>query len=147
MYLRVIGLTAGVSAMSLQSKEIELLLLFEPKSWILEPQYETRRPTKTTQSQKYPCFLEPDFYNDVSLYLAQLIVLSKWRILKENHPWFTLLKVGTWLRMETGLMCFLVWKIMNLNDYINKHSILAEDPELDKLKLSPWVKAVDRIMN
>lgn len=59
------------------------------------------------------------FYNGINMYLLRVIVLSKWRILKENNPWFTVLRVGTWQRIEAAGMCLLVWQLMNLHDYIS----------------------------
>ncbi|RLV89552.1 hypothetical protein JA1_005119 [Spathaspora sp. JA1] len=79
--------------------------------------------------------------NTLNLYLFRLILLSKWRITKENHPMFRIMKLKNWIRLETVLMCFGVFKVMNLNDYIKKDKI-----EYQRLKDNTMIKMVDYIM-
>lgn len=144
LYMRTIGFIAGLSTMMIHSKSlVSGKEKMDKKEDIKNQNSCSEFPNTGNKSRN----LGPDFYNSVSLYFTQLIILSKWRILKENHPWFTLLKVGTWQRMETGLMCYLVWKLMNLNDYVRRNTPVSGNQELERLQNSPWIRAINRIMN
>ncbi|KAK6464148.1 hypothetical protein DFJ63DRAFT_61329 [Scheffersomyces coipomensis] len=87
--------------------------------------------------------ISKSFLNALNLYLFRLILLSKWRIIKENHPSFKLLKLATWRKLETLVACYGIYKIMNLNDFI-KHSKNQED--YAHLKKDYLVRMVDKIM-
>lgn len=69
----------------------------------------------------------------VNDYVFQILVLSKYRILKENHAY---LRGLNWPRLEALAMCAGVYKLMSLND-----STTDED-----VKNDPLVLAVGRIM-
>ncbi|OBA24167.1 hypothetical protein METBIDRAFT_30497 [Metschnikowia bicuspidata var. bicuspidata NRRL YB-4993] len=163
-YMRSIGFLAGLAAMLLHTikyvtpigRKSDLSTYsdfytdsdFGPESDLdTDSGFGTDADSEDEGELDNPRVLGPDFYNSICIYLTQLIVLSKWRIVKENHPWFTVLKVGTWRRMETGLMCLFVWKLMNLNDHVTKHTLGSGSHELQKLRLNPWIKAVNRIMH
>lgn len=85
-----------------------------------------------------------DFYNSLNSYLLRLIILSKWRIVKENHRWFSIINIANWDRIEAFILCYGVWNLMNLNDYILKHPLQKECQRLEKESL---IRAVNRIMN
>ena len=147
VYMKIVGFVAGLCAMSIHSviysekpileKDSERGLAFSELGGMTQKLQTS--PLGATQ-------LDASFYNSLSLYLLQLLVLSKWRILKENHPWFSVLKVGTWRRMEAGLMCFVVWKMMNLNDHVTRVLQDSHAKKVKNLKHNVWLKMVDRIM-
>lgn len=83
------------------------------------------------------------FYNALNSYLLRLIILSKWRIVKENHRWFSIINIANWDRIEAFILCYGVWNLMNLNDYILKHPLQKECQHLEKHSL---IRAVNRIM-
>ncbi|KAM9930601.1 hypothetical protein OXX80_009332 [Metschnikowia pulcherrima] len=147
VYMKIVGYVAGLCAMSIHSVIYSEKPISKKDSErglaILESNGTSGRiqtsPSGATQ-------LDASFYNSLSLYLSQLLVLSKWRILKENHPWFSVLNVGTWRRMEAGLMCFVVWKMMNLNDHVTRVSQDSHAKKVKNLKHNVWLKMVDRIM-
>lgn len=87
--------------------------------------------------------ISSDFYDEVNLYLFKLIILSKWRILKENHPWFTLVNVANWERIESLLLCYGVWQLMNLNDYVRQNPLQKECQKLEK---EPLIRAINSVM-
>lgn len=88
--------------------------------------------------------ISTDFYNSLNSYLLRLIILSKWRIVKENHRWFSIINIANWDRIEAFILCYGVWNLMNLNDYILKHPLQKECQRLEKESL---IRAVNRIMN
>lgn len=90
--------------------------------------------------------LQPSWFNRINGYLLKLIVLSKWRILKENHPWFTVFRVGTWQRMESVLMCYLMWELMNLNDFVKGNTDPEKAAECRRIQNDSLIRVVDRIM-
>ncbi|WPK23363.1 hypothetical protein PUMCH_000601 [Australozyma saopauloensis] len=90
--------------------------------------------------------LSAAFFNGINGYLLNLIVLSKWRILKENHPWFTILRVGTWERIESLLLSYVVWETMNLNDTIRDNDDADKMAECRRLQDDRLIRVVDRIM-
>ncbi|SGZ49523.1 CIC11C00000005048 [Sungouiella intermedia] len=91
--------------------------------------------------------LPSSFMDALNIYLFRLIVLSKWRIVKENHPWFTILKIGSWERIESLIMCYGVWKLMNLNDYVTKHRSGPHAEECSRIALVPMMRGIDRLMS
>lgn len=88
--------------------------------------------------------ISTDFYNGLNSYLLRLIILSKWRIVKDNHKWFSLINVANWDRIESFVLCYGVWNLMNLNDYVRKHPYQKECQRLENNSL---IRAVDTIMN
>lgn len=91
--------------------------------------------------------LSDTFMEALNMYLFRLIVLSKWRILKENHPWFSILKIGSWERIESLIMCFGVWKLMNLNDYISKNRSGPQAKECNEIALVSLMRAINKLMS
>lgn len=91
--------------------------------------------------------ISTEFLDSLNIYLFRLIVLSKWRITKENHPWFTVLNVGTWQRIELVIMTYGVWKLMNLNDWVKKNNHGSTRKECERLESENFIKAIDRIMS
>lgn len=129
-YFKIIGFVAAFSTMALNSMDFL-------------PAYGYR---SLPDSQNIRT-VSASFMDGLNMYLFRLIVLSKWRIVKENHPWFTILKVGTWERIESVVMCYGVWKLMNLGDYISKNQYGPAASESERLALAPLMKAINRIMN
>lgn len=91
-------------------------------------------------------YLSKSFMDALNMYLFRVVVLSKWRIAKSNHPWFTLLKYGTWDRLESFLMCCGVWKLMNLNDYVAANRFGKNATECQRIGNSPMLRAIDKVM-
>ncbi|KAM9908650.1 hypothetical protein OXX69_005966 [Metschnikowia pulcherrima] len=147
VYMRIVGFVAGLCAMSIHSVIFSEKPISEKDSERGLAISEVEGITQKIQtSLSGATQLDASFYNSLSLYLSQLLVLSKWRILKENHPWFSFLRVGTWRRMEAGLMCFVVWRMMNLNDHVTRVSQDSHAKKVKNLKHNVWLKMVDRIM-
>lgn len=84
--------------------------------------------------------IDSSFINSLDLYLFRLILLSKWRIIKNNHPWFIKFSKLDWNRFETILMSFGIWQIMNLNDFLKTH----KDKNLSKK--NSMIKLINYIM-
>lgn len=91
-------------------------------------------------------YLPATFFNRVNGYLLNLIALSKWRILKENHPWFTILRVGTWQRIESVILCYLTWEFMNLNDYVKGNVDDDRAEECQRIKNDRLIRVINKIM-
>lgn len=91
-------------------------------------------------------YLPATFYNGINGYLLNLIALSKWRILKENHPWFTIFRVGTWQRIESVVLCYLTWEFMNLNDYVKGNLDANRAEECQRIKDDRLIKVINKIM-
>ena len=70
----------------------------------------------------------------VNDYIFQILILSKWRILKENHRLF---RGVNWSRIEAAVMSVGVYKLMSLNECTSD----------DDVKSDPLVNAVGHIMN
>lgn len=83
--------------------------------------------------------IESNFIDALNLYLFRLILLSKWRIIKYNHPWFIRFSKLDWNKFETILMSFGIWQIMNLNDFLKTH-------ENKKLSKNSMIKTINYIM-
>ncbi|KAG7195848.1 uncharacterized protein KQ657_002233 [Scheffersomyces spartinae] len=79
----------------------------------------------------------------VNLYLIRLIILSKWRITKENHPIFTKVKLSLWDKLESITFALGFLKVMNLNDYINQN---PSSLDYSRLKKESLIKIADRVM-
>lgn len=83
--------------------------------------------------------------NTSSLYLFRLILLSKWRVIKENHPLFRLLGLRSWNRLEALLMCIGVFKVMNFNDFLARKTVDGEKngyKQLQEKTLPKWIKRI-----
>ncbi|KAI3402737.2 hypothetical protein KGF56_004411 [Candida oxycetoniae] len=86
--------------------------------------------------------LSKEFLNSLNLYLFRVILLSKWRITKENLPLFQKVKMSTYNRIETILMCFGFFKFMNLNDFINGKRAV----ETDRISNDNMIKMAQFVM-
>lgn len=71
--------------------------------------------------------------NAINDYLFRILILSKWRIVKENHRLF---RGISWSRIETALMSVAVFKFMSL----------TESTTIDAIKRDSIVRGVDYIM-
>lgn len=130
-YIKIIGFVAALSTMCVNAMDFVPSLGFRP----LDGEDTNVRRLSTS------------FLDALNMYLFRLIILSKWRIVKENHPWFLILKIGSWERIESVVMCYGVWKLMNLNDYIAKHRYGPAHKECERLALTPLMRGVDKLMN
>lgn len=130
-YIKVIGFISAF-----------LALYFNTDGFIPDYGY-SRVAHLDTKEQGNIRVIPNDVLHMVNIYLLRLIVLSKWRILKENHPNMRVLGLRNWNRIETFLMCVGVYKLMNLNDDL-KHGELGEagkGPRNNNL-----IKYIDKIM-
>lgn len=89
--------------------------------------------------------IDKPFLNQLNLYLFRLILLSKWRIIKNYHPKFRVIPLKTWRKLETVLMCWGMYKIMNLNDYIKKNKEV-DAANYSRLKDGVMIRLVNFIM-
>lgn len=127
-YIKAIGFIAAFATMCTESQQLIPSYGFP---WV----YGDPRSVRSISTQ---------FYDGLNSYLARLIILSKWRILKDNHRWFSLINIANWDRIESVVLCYGVWNLMNLNDYVRKHPYQRECQRLENDSL---IRAVDRIMN
>lgn len=127
-YIKSIGFVSAFATMSLGSLRL-----------IQDYGYQ-RRPGDPQNIRQ----ISTGFYDSLNSYLLRLIILSKWRIVKENHRWFSIINIPNWDRIEAFILCYGVWNLMNLNDYILKHPLQKECQRLEKESL---IRAVNRIMN
>lgn len=125
-YTKIIGFAAGLITLCLNS--INLI-----PSWGYSGHESIRE-------------IKPAVFNSINLYLFRLILLSKWRIIKFKHPLFTKVTRGNWNKLETVLMSFAIWKIMNLNDFLNSTAKANIEYERKELLANPMVKLVNYIM-
>lgn len=130
-YIKTIGFTSAF-----------LALYFNTDEFIPDFGY-SRDPQLDTKEQGNIRVIPNGVLHMVNIYLFRLIVLSKWRILKENHPNMRVLGLRNWNRIETFLMCVGVYKLMNLNDDI-KHGELGEAGK--RLRNNNLIKYIDKIM-
>lgn len=134
-YIKVIGFIAAFSTMCVNAMDFVPSFGYRPLDGDAKSETSNVRRLGTT------------FMDGLNMYLFRLIILSKWRIVKENHPWFSILKVGTWERIESVVMCYGVWKLMNLNDYISKNKYGPASKECDRLALQPIMKGINKLMD
>ncbi|EGV65408.1 hypothetical protein PSN45_002422 [Yamadazyma tenuis] len=128
-YIKVIGFIAGF--VTLFANSMDLIPAFK---------YALTDYDDTTDSDNIRR-ISDGFFNGLSLYLLRLIVLQKWRILKENHPLFQTFKVKTWARLESLVLCVGIFKLMNLNDFLKNTN--GKDYGT---KQNSMIKLIDRIM-
>ncbi|ODV78982.1 uncharacterized protein CANTADRAFT_51121 [Suhomyces tanzawaensis NRRL Y-17324] len=124
LYIKTIGFIAGFVTLYVNAQE------FVPDFGYLRDKSEKNNIRTVSKT----------FLDGLNLYLFRLILLSKWRITKENHPSFRKLKLSSWYKIETILMCFGVYKIMTLNDFLKRH---GGNTELESL---PLIKGIEMIM-
>ncbi|CQB90054.1 Uncharacterised protein [Chlamydia trachomatis] len=125
-YTKIIGFAAGLITLGLNS--INLI-----PSWGYSGDESIRE-------------IKPDVFNSINLYLFRLILLSKWRITKFKHPLFTKVSRLNWNKLETALMTFAIWKIMNLNDFLKSSEKTDIESENKELSANSMVKLVNYIM-
>lgn len=125
-YIKIIGFAAAFTSVFFNSMDLI-------PAYGMDEDRDVRRISKT-------------FIDRVDLYLFRLILLSKWRITKENHPRFKLLHLRTWERMETAIMCYGVFKVMNLNDFVRNNKEGKISGECERLLNDSLIKIVDRVM-
>lgn len=125
-YTKIIGFAAGLITLGLNS--INLI-----PSWGYSGDESIRE-------------IKPDVFNSINLYLFRLILLSKWRITKFKHPLFTKVSRLHWNKLETALMSFAIWKIMNLNDFLKSSEKTDIESENKELSANSMVKMVNYIM-
>lgn len=90
-------------------------------------------------------YLSKSFMDAVNMYLFRVVILSKWRIVKSNHPWFTFLRYGTWDRIESLFMCYGMWKLMNLNDYVAANRFGKNAADCQRMGSSPLLRGIDKL--
>lgn len=127
-YTKVIGFVAGLVAIQLNymqmipdwgyNKRVEAEFKVTGDNVIYEEDIDEVPSARLFSKQ---------FYNELNMYLFKLVVLSKWRILKTYHPLFSKLHLSLWNKLETVLMCFGFFKMMNLNDFINGHRTIESE--------------------
>lgn len=127
-YTKVVGVVAGFVTLYINSM-----------NYVPDYGYhrEAEEPTNIRQLSKL-------FMDALDLYLFRLILLLKWRITKENHPVFKKLRLQTWNRLESAVMCYGVWKVMNLNDFVERN---PNHPDSERLRGESLVKLVGKVTN
>lgn len=129
-YVKLIGVVSGFIAVYANSMDLIPDMGYTPTNYDdFEPDSDNLRR------------ISDGFLDALSLYLFRLIVLQKWRIIKENHPWFKIFKLKTWNRFEALIFCFGIFKLMNLNDFLK--TTTGKDYGLRNNSL---VKLIDRFM-
>lgn len=133
-YTKVIGFVAGVVTLYVNSAD------FIPDyGYKLEASDDT---TETTNIRR----ISKGFIDSLSSYLFRLILLSKWRVVKENHPQFRLLKLKSWNRIEAALMCIGVLKLMNLNDFLARNVQDEHKEQYQKLQEESLPRLINKVM-
>lgn len=124
-YTKIIGFVAGLATIQLNYMQLFPDWGYNKR---VEAEHNTTGDTVIYEedAEEVPAarLLSKQFYNDLNMYLFKLVVLSKWRILKTYHPLFSKVQLSWWNRLETVLMCFGFFKMMNLNDFVNSHKTL-----------------------
>lgn len=131
-YTKIIGFIAGFITLYLNSINIIPAIGYD------------REPNEPSESRNIR-YIDKTFLNELNLYLFRLILLAKWRIVKMNHPKFKLVKLRTWRKAETVLMCWGMFKIMNLHDYLKRHKE-SDTESYARLKNESTLRVVDYIM-
>lgn len=130
-YVKVIGVLSGL--VTLMANSLDLIPAFKYKL----TSYDDVNIHDTENIRR----ISDTFVNALNLYLIKLIILQKWRIIKENHPRFKLIKLQSWNRLEVLIFCFGIYKLMNLNDFLKRTS--GKDYGLRDNSL---IKMIDRVM-
>jgi hypothetical protein len=133
-YIKVIGFIAAYA--TLYANSINLIRDFG---------YTSSSDKESGSISESPRRISKTFLNGLNLYMFRLICLSKWRIIKENHPYFRWFKLHTWNKIEALVMCFGVYKIMNLRDFIHRDENLL-DKACQELEKNSLIKMVEKIM-
>lgn len=136
LYTKIVGIIAGFSTIYFNSIDSK-------------PEFSCDNINDTSIKKPHSeniRYISKSFINALNLYLFRLILLSKWRITKENHPWLKVLKLKTWKRIESLIMCLGVWKVMNLNDYLKKKRRQQKLEVFERLENDFLMKTIDRVM-
>lgn len=133
-YTKVIGFVVGLITIFVNSSD-----------FIPDFGYVNEKSDDTSESRNIRRISKSSI-NGISSYLFNLILLSKWRVTKENHPQFKLLKLRSWNKFEALLMCIGIFKVMNLNDFIKKNVHGENNKECERLKNETLVKLVSKVM-
>ncbi|CAH6723182.1 hypothetical protein CLIB1444_13S02168 [[Candida] jaroonii] len=132
-YIKSIGLVAGFITMVANSMD-----LIPDYNYNLTNYDEDNMDIHETSNIRR---ISDGFFNALNLYLIKLLVLQKWRILKENHPIFRYFKLKSWRTLENVVFCYGIFKLMNLNDFLK----VTKGKDYG-LKENSLIKAIDRIM-
>lgn len=125
LYTKIVGFVAA------------FVTIYANSSSLIPDFYYNRKPDEDS-----PRTISKSFLDGLNMYVFRLIVLSKWRIVKENHPRFTAVGANTWDKLETIAMCAGVWQLMNLNSAIrDRHDAVS-----DKIRNDGLMKGINRIM-
>ncbi|KAI5955097.1 hypothetical protein KGF54_001658 [Candida jiufengensis] len=131
-YIKLIGFIAGLVTMILNAKKVIPDIGYNKTVAKQQEDYEEEVP--------HVRYLSKQFFNDLNIYLFKTIVLQKWRITKSHHPIFSQLNLSVWNQLETLLMCFGFWKMMNLYDFIKRSHIDKDRISQDyAIKLAKFV--------
>ncbi|KAI5965774.1 uncharacterized protein KGF55_001137 [Candida pseudojiufengensis] len=114
-YIKLIGFIAGLITMIINSKKMIPDFGYNKTIAKQYDEYEEEVPKIR--------YLSKQFFNDLNIYLFKTILLSKWRITKTHHPTFSKIQLSIWNQIETLIMCFGFYKMMNLNDFIKLRAI------------------------
>lgn len=93
-----------------------------------------------------PRYISKSWLKGLNLYMLRLIIMSKWRIVKENHPTFRKVKGVTWDRLETILFCLGIYKLMNLVDFFRYNSETLNASTIKNLRGNACTKFIEYIM-
>lgn len=130
-YIKLIGFISAFITMVANSKNLIPAIGYTPTNYDeIDEDDETNIRT-----------ISGSFFNALNLYLIKLIILQKWRILKENHPIFQAIKLKYWNRFESLLFSIGVFKLMNLNDFLK----FTKGKDYG-IKENSMIKLIDRIM-
>jgi hypothetical protein len=133
-YTKVIGFVAGIVTLYINSA-----------NFIPDYGYKLEVSDDTTESTNIR-HISKGFINNLSSYLFRLILLSKWRVVKENHPQFRLLKLKSWNKLEAALMCIGVFKLMNLNDFLARNVHGEQRKKYEKLQQETLPRLINKVM-
>lgn len=125
IYTKIIGFIAA------------FVTIYANSSNLIPDFYYNRKPNEDN-----PRTISKSFIDGLNMYVFRLIVLSKWRIVKENHPRFRAVGPNTWDKLETITMCAGIWQLMNLNSAIrDRHDAVSE-----KIRNDGLMKGINQIM-
>lgn len=81
-----------------------------------------------------PRLISKSFLEGINIHLIRLILVSKWRALRDNHRSFKSIKSSTWNLYETLAMCIGTWNLMNIYDQVKyNHDKVSESIKRDRL--------------
>ncbi|KAK6454863.1 uncharacterized protein RJT20DRAFT_52991 [Scheffersomyces xylosifermentans] len=137
-YTKIIGFTAAFTTLCINSTG------FIPDFGYKAPT-ESSQDVKKTDKKKNIRQVSKSLLDGINLYLFRLILLSKWRIIKENHPYFRLLNLASWQKLEALVMCYGFYKVMNLRDYIHTSDNLDAE-KAETLSKDPLIRLAETVM-